>query len=71
MFNMSAKDHEQQLCLNDYLEEGPNITLHIFAVLFEYPMLFLQPIWAHFGTHHVITSIKKTVELITDANEAE
>ena len=48
MFDVSAKDHEQQLCLNDYLEEKLNIIPHIFAVLIEFksksiaPTAFLQ-----------------------------
>ena len=33
MFDVSAKDYEKQLCLNDYLEEK---LPHIFAVLIEF-----------------------------------
>ena len=36
VFDASAKDCEQQFCLNDYLEEGPNTIPHIFAILIEF-----------------------------------
>ena len=37
VFDASAKDCEQQFCLNDYLEERPNNTIpHIFAILIKF-----------------------------------